>query len=417
MFSQLRALREIERDSVHETSSNSAITMFFGLHNAEQYLDSILEFLRSQPDDFQILIVDNASSDSTWSKIREWPMEIVNRATLVKNPINIGATGSLALNLDLIRTPWVSTIHQDDLYLKNHVNVQVEAIRSVTPDCNCVVTDMGSLSSSGKIEAGRPRASWLLPDDSPESLFIANLRLHSVPFPAAAFRVEKLKVTPVPWHSTAMPDTEWVLKAIGPNGILHVPQITMHYRENPFSESHSLGESESQLGNFMALNRVLNSESFYQLLVSVADHDRNKFAEAVFEGLRFRIRDEARWGLISLAAAEQMALAWGYSESSSLKLINRAYAKTGSDRIEGLVSRLMDFYGIIPDTSLKIEQESLFTGLPAGHSPRRWIHNAMKLAVLLLTKLPYSLRRRTFKAVIRVANKLQKLSPWNFDWR
>jgi hypothetical protein len=391
--------------------------MFFGLYNAEQYLDVILEFLRSQPDDFQVLIVDNASSDSTWSKIREWPLKLLNKATLVKNPINLGATGSLALNLDLIRTPWVSTIHQDDFYLKNHVHVQVEAIKSVTPDCSCVVTDMGSLSSTGKIEAGRPRASWLLPDHSPESLFIANLRLHSVPFPAAAFRVEKLKATPIPWHSTAMPDTEWVLKAIGPNGILHVPQITMHYRENPFSESHSLGEPESQLGNFMSLNRVLNSESFYQLLLSVADHDRNKFAEAVFDGLRFRIKDEGRLGLISLAAAEQMALAWGYSESSSLKLINLAYANTSSDRIESLVSRLMDFYGITPDTPINIERESTFTGLPAGHSHRRWISNAMKLAVLLLKILPYRLRRRIFKVVVRVANKLQKLSPWNFDWR
>ena len=417
MFSKLRSHRIIEYASIGEEICDSVITIFIGLFNADPYLDSILEFLRNQPDNFQVLIVDNGSSDATWLKIHEWPVELTNRITFVKNPINLGATGSLFLNLDLIRTPWVSTIHQDDLYLKNHVKVQVQAIESASNECTCVVTDMGSLSSSGKIVPGRPRASWLLPDDSPETAFIANLRLHSVPFPAAAFRVENLRSFPVPWHSTAMPDTEWILKTIRPNGILHVPQITVHYRENPFSESHALGEPESQLGNFMALNRVLNGESFLELLKSVPVHDRSQFAVAIFDGLRIRIKDDSRFGLISLAAAEQMALTWNYSEPTSLKVINQSYASAGSERIESLVGGLMGFYGLKSETFDATTHSKELNDSTADESPASWIAKSMTLAVFLLNLLPYRLRRIAFKQLSRVSNRLNTSSPWKFDWR
>lgn len=417
MLERLRQHRVVQESSSNQELASSIITIFIGLYNAEEYLDSILEFLKSQADDYQVLIVDNASSDATWLKIHEWPVELTHRFTFVKNPINLGATGSLSLNLDLIRTPWVSTIHQDDRYFMNHVNVQVEAIRSATPDCNCVVTDMGSLSPSGKVSAGRPRASWLLPDDSPETLFIANLKLHSVPFPAAAFRVEKLREHPIPWHSTAMPDTEWVLKTIGPNGILHVPRITMHYRENPFSESHSLSESESQLGNFMALNRVLNSDSFFQLLKSVPEQDRSRFAEAALEGLRIRIKDDSRFALISLAAAEQMALAWDYSEWTSLDVINQSYARAGSERIETLLGGLIGFYALERESlsATGTGNETLFSTADLPPASRR--AKSLALAVFLLNLLPYRLRRIAFKKFSRVSNRLIKSSPWKFDWR
>lgn len=417
MFKAMRDLRKIERGVRPQGAPDPLITIFVGLYNAESYLDSLEKFLAAQSGKYRILIVDNNSEDSTWELIHRWPSAANETTTLVQNPLNLGATGSLYLNLDLIETAWVSTIHQDDLYLDEHVDVQSEGIKKAPAACNCVVTDMGSLGSDGRLEPGRPRASWALPDLSAETMFLANLKLHTVPFPAAAFRVNKLQEKMVPWHSTAMPDTEWVLSTLATNAVHYIPRITMHYRENPLSESHALDSSESQLGSFMSLNRVLSSASFYELLANVPRNDRAKFAQAVYKGLKLRIKDSDLLELISLVAAEQISLAWGYSEPESLVAIRQAYSKGGSRRIEGLIDSLLGFYNLRSGLSQFEDRARAHMAMPDGDQPKKKSNKLLGFAIRLLNVLPYWIRRTLFRLIVRSSSNLKKDSAWNFDWR
>ena len=417
MFERMRELRTVEPRAGEQGFIETLISIFIGLYNAEEYLESIQKFIAAQSGKYRVLIVDNHSDDSTWEKLHSWPIDVLKTVTLVQNPINLGATGSLYLNLDLIETDWVSTIHQDDFYLDEHIDVQSQAIRHVNPNCHCVVTDMGSLRSNGRIGPGRPRASWALPEQTPETMFLSNLRLHAVPFPAAAFRVETLREVLVPWHSTAMPDTEWILKTLGTKAVHYIPRITMYYRENPLSESHSLDESESQLGNFMALNRVLNSHSFLKLLDSVREVDRIKFAEALYSGLSLRIRNPSLLNVINLVAAEQISLAWSYSEPFSLAIIKRAYSHHSSSRIGGLIDRLREGYklqDVIPKFGETVDFHLVCADFRV--SSKRSVA-FLAIALRLLNALPYSARRRVFRLSLHFSKKLKKNSAWNFDWR
>ena len=98
------------------------LTLFLGLYNAEKYLAGLkVQITKQKSNSFNLLIVDNASTDSTWLQLENFISDIDVPITLVKNPLNLGSTGSQVLNFDLLNSDWFAFIHQDDYYSPNHV--------------------------------------------------------------------------------------------------------------------------------------------------------------------------------------------------------------------------------------------------------------------------------------------------------
>ncbi len=211
------------------------VTIFLGLYNAEPYLKSLEHQLSSQESQVKIVVVDNMSTDNTWALIQDWLRLFPGQIKLARNPVNLGGTGTLFANLDLIPTRWVVTFHQDDFYKPSHVRILSNGIARATPSQVGFATDMGSMTSDGHAMTSPPRASWTLPNTSIETMFLSNLRLHNFPFPAAALRVEALLRNSIPWHSTTFPDTELVLGWVLRGELVHLEGETMLYRENPES--------------------------------------------------------------------------------------------------------------------------------------------------------------------------------------
>lgn len=105
-----------------------------------------------------------------------------------------------------------------------------------------------------------PRANWLLRQDAdPIAVFLSNLKNHTYPFSGATFAREVLERFPIPWHSTAFPDTEIVMKMCVEYKVRFSTEVTVEYLENAESESHSLSSSQREFGAFQALIRVFFS--------------------------------------------------------------------------------------------------------------------------------------------------------------
>jgi glycosyltransferase involved in cell wall biosynthesis len=118
--------------------------------------------LKSQSDSrFQILIVDNASSDNSWEILQSWIEEFRGRIRLVRNEMNLGATGAILLNRDLILSDWFMFMHQDDLYRSNHVKTLNDSINNSVADVVSISTSMGSLSISGEEGPKSPASSMV----------------------------------------------------------------------------------------------------------------------------------------------------------------------------------------------------------------------------------------------------------------
>ena len=208
---KLRAAREFK--TKQSTSKFNKLTLFVGLYNAKDYLETISNQLNEQEfSDFDLLIVDNNSTDATWSLIEHLDTHKFENVIILRNPINTGAHGSMSLNFDLIRTPWVAFMHQDDIYSTDHLSVLWTAIKTAKPDEIIFSTDMGAISASGREIGSPPRSIWFQRGNDPITAFLTNLRTHTIPDSSSAYRSDFFQKVLPAWHNTAFPDTEMILK-------------------------------------------------------------------------------------------------------------------------------------------------------------------------------------------------------------
>lgn len=387
-------------------------TIFLGLFNSVPYLDSLKEQLKSQSATLPIVIVDNSSTDETWNEIQSWLFSFPGQLTLVRNPINLGASGSLYVNADLIETPWFITMHQDDFYKANHAQTLVEAIRKSQEETICITTEMGSMAPGGETQPCPPRAAWLLPDFEPATIFTSNLKFHNVPYPAAAFRSKVFFENAVPWETTAFPDTEWVLSVASLGKFIFVERETMLYRENPLSESHSIDSEEKALGASLALLRVFGSKSFDNLCLSTPLGERHEFAASVLDGLRIRLGNSPYRDLVCTFASQKMASSWGYSDTGTNTELIQSFSAIGAKFPVELLSSLNSFLG-----ASTVRQNTKSPSELHHRDSKRHLPRVFKFVLTGYGVLPSWARRagaKTFGTIIRFLNIKSK---WNFRWK
>ncbi len=92
-----------------------AVSVCVPTYNGERYLRACLDSVLAQTHgDFELLIVDDASSDSTPDLAAEYAARD-GRVRAVCNPRNLGLVANWNRCLELARAPWIKFIFQDDL--------------------------------------------------------------------------------------------------------------------------------------------------------------------------------------------------------------------------------------------------------------------------------------------------------------
>lgn len=385
-----------------ETQQHTSIlTLFIGLYNSANYWRDIVANLEQQTaKDVSLVIVDNASQDQTWDLLQGWDPRGFRSVVKVRNPTNLGGIGSLSANLDLFQTEWFATLHQDDIYYKNHVEVLLDQIKSAPPTVAVVTTSMDSLSPNGEKRSSIPRANWILDTKSPLNVFLAHLRFHALPFPAACFRVDALKGIELPWHDTSFPDTELVLRLCGDWEFRTSPVVTMAYRENPASESHVITSTQRANGQAQALIRVFSSMEFKTLLSKVDPAHRDDFFLHASESISMRFEEESLRQSALNTMADVMAVAWGYGSKAVNSHIQIQMTKSGNVFGESF----FDFSPIDPPNF--------------SHGELELLAPATKLRAYDSALLPLQrfLVRNALKLLRRIG--LRRVRPdLDFDWR
>jgi glycosyltransferase involved in cell wall biosynthesis len=117
------------------------ISILISLYNAEKTLDQTFESLFCQTlQDFQIVAIDDASTDSTLKKLYSWQEKFgLGRFIIIENQTNLGLTRSLNLGLNNIQTPYTARIDSDDWWEPTKLEQQVLFLDK-NPDCGLVGT-------------------------------------------------------------------------------------------------------------------------------------------------------------------------------------------------------------------------------------------------------------------------------------
>ena len=110
------------------------VTVLLPVYNNEKINLCIDSVLNQTFRDFELLIIDNASTDHTADVVRSYDDE---RIRLIVNEKNLGATGSLRKGIDLIKTRYIARIDADDLMLPERLEKQLAYMEN-NPDYGIV---------------------------------------------------------------------------------------------------------------------------------------------------------------------------------------------------------------------------------------------------------------------------------------
>ena len=94
------------------------VTVAIPTYNRAHYLPEAIESVLAQTfQDFELLILDNASTDNTPELVKSFKDE---RIRYVRNQTNIGMFGNCNKALELARGEYVIIFHDDDIRKKNY---------------------------------------------------------------------------------------------------------------------------------------------------------------------------------------------------------------------------------------------------------------------------------------------------------
>lgn len=140
------------------------ISVVMPVHNAGPFLDeSIRSILDQTLGDFEFTIVDDASSDESLARIRDWARRD-SRIHVVHSPTRLGLCGSSNLAVAQARTEIVARMDADDMCHPDRLRRQWQVL-SAAPDVVLVGTLADGINADG--DRVRPRDRWRIVRRSP----------------------------------------------------------------------------------------------------------------------------------------------------------------------------------------------------------------------------------------------------------
>jgi len=160
------------------------VSVLMSVHNGETFLRPALESLLSQTfDDFELVVVDDASTDETPAILAEYQARD-DRIRILRNETNRQLPASLNRGLEACRASLVARADADDVYEPERIARQVEFMRS-HPEVGLVSSNVRAIDTIGRVlfethhpveHAGiRLRMNYRCPINHPATMFRRDL--------------------------------------------------------------------------------------------------------------------------------------------------------------------------------------------------------------------------------------------------
>ena len=144
-----RRLRRRRRS--HRLSRVPAISVIVGTYNHEPFVEESLDSVRRQSfRDFELIVIDDCSSDGTVDRIRAWSARSDVPITLIVNETNRGICASRNRALARARGKYVSTLSGDDVYEPDKLERQYCAFESYDERVAVVYSDITEIDAHGR---------------------------------------------------------------------------------------------------------------------------------------------------------------------------------------------------------------------------------------------------------------------------
>lgn len=233
--------------------ANPLISVVMPVYNALPFLDhSISSILEQTLSDFEFIILDDASTDNSVERLREWAARD-KRIQIHESKIRLGLSGSSNAVVARARAAIVARMDADDVAHPDRLRRQCEIIKN-NPDVAVVGTLCNGIDASGS--EVRPRDRWRVVR-----------RSCYIPFPhgSAMFRREVFdKVGGYEETVIAGEDQELFSRMAAHGRIVTLPDVLYSYRYHSDNATlhngmRAVGENHSNNGDSLAAFYMLGA--------------------------------------------------------------------------------------------------------------------------------------------------------------
>jgi GDP-L-fucose synthase len=114
----------------NSNKSNPKLSVVMPAYNAEKYLSGAIESILNQTfEDFEFIIIDDCSTDSTWEILQEYA-DKDNRIFCLKNEENLGIAGNLNKCLEFCKGDFIARMDSDDWSYPDRFEKQLKFLES-----------------------------------------------------------------------------------------------------------------------------------------------------------------------------------------------------------------------------------------------------------------------------------------------
>jgi GT2 family glycosyltransferase len=228
-----------------------AVTLAIPCRNAGRHLRPLLQSLLAQTrQDFELLLVDDASSDGSIELAREVAGE---RVQVHRNAAPLGIGGNWNRCVELARAPFVCLAHQDDVYEPEYVARMLAAL-DARPDAGMAHCRAAAIDADGRAmpsAAERFKAHfWRQSPGKDRAAHYERLwRGNFIVCPSMCFRTDALRVTgPFRTDLCFALDWEYSFRLLRAGfGIVDVHEVLLHYRRHDGAATAAANRTRTRL--------------------------------------------------------------------------------------------------------------------------------------------------------------------------
>ena len=130
-------------------SSELNISVLMGVYNGDRFVKETVESILNQTfEDFEFIIVNDASSDNTPEILRSYANKD-SRIIIIKNDCNLGLTKSLNKGLSKCKGIYIARLDADDVAVKNRLQEQYSYMQNY-PETAFLCSDVSVIGEQGQ---------------------------------------------------------------------------------------------------------------------------------------------------------------------------------------------------------------------------------------------------------------------------
>ena len=233
-------------------------------YNVAPYIDEAVNSVLQQSfRDFELLVVDDGSTDGTWERVCQYEDSRIRR---IRHNCNLGLAENLNSGLALVETEYVARMDGDDIAEPDWLESEVQFL-DLHPH-------IGVCGGGGEV-FGSKHYTFLPPADA---LSVAANMLFECCVTVPTFRTSLFHEHGIRYRSDAFPaeDYRFWADCMQVTGICNIPRTLFHYRMHERQISTALHEQQQQQSD--AVRRILLLRLNSDISQTVADYFIHHYA-------------------------------------------------------------------------------------------------------------------------------------------